>query len=54
MKKVGICIAVLGVDGAGKSTVIKLLSPLIEKKGFKVIHKHLRPNLIPKLISLKY
>lgn len=54
MKKSGIFVAVLGVDGSGKSTVIKgVCSELGESGRFHVEVRHLRPNLLPALSRFK-
>lgn len=50
----GVVIAMLGVDGVGKSTVIRAISPVLEMAthgAFSV--KHLRPGLLPPLARLK-
>lgn len=49
-KPPGLCIAVLGTDGVGKSTLISAISPVL----FSATHgnftiKHLRPGLLPPL-----
>ncbi len=53
MSKLGLCVAVLGVDGVGKSTVIDALIPLLGLRGFTVQQHHLRPGLLPPLARLK-
>jgi len=46
----GISIAVMGTDGAGKTTVIESIRPVLEQALHSKIHyEHLRPNWIPKL-----
>lgn len=50
MKQNSLWIAILGVDGAGKSTVIKHVSTRLLNCRFKSVHtKHLRPNILPPL-----
>ena len=46
----GISVAVMGTDGAGKTTVIEAIRPVLEKALHSPIHyEHLRPNWIPRL-----
>jgi thymidylate kinase len=48
--KPGVCIAVLGPDGVGKSTIIEQIRPVIEKAlHTKAIYRHLRPGFLPSL-----
>jgi thymidylate kinase len=50
----GIVIAILGVDGAGKSTVIEAILPVLKAATHNaVVVKHLRPTLLPPLARLK-
>jgi thymidylate kinase len=50
----GIVMAVLGVDGAGKSTVINAILPaLIAATHNAVIVQHLRPGVLPPLARLR-
>jgi len=49
----GLTIAVLGVDGAGKSTVIRALVPRLKAMGYRVEYKHLRPGWLFPLARLK-
>lgn len=54
VKPPGIVVAVLGTDGAGKSTLITTIEPVLSKAthgAFTV--KHLRPGLFPPLACLK-
>lgn len=45
-----ICIAILGTDGSGKTTVIDALTPGLEKRcGLSVMYLHLRPHWLPPL-----
>ena len=51
--KPGFCIAVLGADGSGKSTIINHIRPLIEKAlHTKSVYEHLRPELLPSIRTL--
>lgn len=50
----GIVVAILGVDGAGKSTVIDAILPALNAATHNsVFVQHLRPNLLPPLARLK-
>lgn len=50
----GKMIAFLGVDGAGKSTIIREISPvLMQATHSPVIVHHLRPNFLPPLAALR-
>jgi thymidylate kinase len=50
----GTVLAVLGVDGAGKSTLIDSIKPALKDATHKaVFYEHLRPNLLPPLARLK-
>ena len=50
----GVLIAVLGVDGAGKSTIIRSIQPLLDSATHNAnFIKHLRPGLLPPLARLK-
>lgn len=45
-----ICVAILGTDGAGKTTVINLVKgKLIDEYGCEVLYQHMRPNWLPAL-----
>ena len=49
----GFSVAVLGTDGAGKSTIINRLIPLLEKPLHnKISYSHMRPNLFPNIAQL--
>ena len=49
-KKRKYTIVFLGTDGSGKSTMINIITPLIEKRyGIKVRYEHLRPNYLPSI-----
>lgn len=49
----GYCVAFLGTDGSGKSTLIESVKEPIEKMMHSKIHyEHLRPNLLPSLARL--
>ncbi len=37
----------MGVDGSGKSTIVKLLKAMCDKSGKEITHLHWRPNLLP-------
>ncbi|EKD52307.1 MAG: thymidylate kinase-like protein [uncultured bacterium] len=50
----GVIVAVLGVDGVGKSTVINSIQPVLgEATHGALAVKHLRPGLLPPLARLK-
>lgn len=50
----GVFIAILGVDGTGKSTVIEAIRPVLEEATHNALFvHHLRPNLMPPLARLK-
>lgn len=50
----GACVAILGVDGSGKSTLIKNLLPQLNKHAAVTCRvKHLRPGLLPALATFK-
>ena len=50
----GIVVAILGVDGAGKSTVIDAILPALNAATHNaVVVKHLRPTVLPPLARLK-
>lgn len=54
VKPSGLVLAVLGVDGAGKSTVINsILPPLNSATNKAVVIRHLRPALLPPLARFK-
>lgn len=48
-RRQGLFIVVLGVDGAGKTTVINALVPNLQTVGFTVEQRHLRPGWLPPL-----
>jgi len=50
----GLMIAILGVDGSGKSTIIGKIRPILEEATHNALFiKHLRPFLFPPLARLK-
>jgi thymidylate kinase len=50
----GVVIAILGVDGAGKSTVINSILPILNAATHNAVFvHHLRPGLLPPLARLK-
>ncbi len=50
----GFIVAILGVDGAGKSTVIKAIKPVLDMATHNATSVfHLRPGLLPPLARLK-
>jgi thymidylate kinase len=50
----GVVIAVLGVDGVGKSTVINTIAPVLKEAAHGAFSvQHLRPGLLPPLADLK-
>lgn len=52
-QKSGITICFLGTDGAGKSTLIDQITPVLKKAFHKgVYYEHLRPNYFPDLSKL--
>ncbi len=54
LKPSGVVIAILGVDGAGKSTVINAILPALNAATHNaVVVQHLRPTLLPPLARLK-
>lgn len=48
-RRQGLFIVILGVDGAGKTTVINALVPNLQAVGFTVEQRHLRPGWLPPL-----
>lgn len=54
LKPSGVVMAILGVDGAGKSTVINAILPALNAATHNaVVVQHLRPTLLPPLALLK-
>lgn len=52
-KNNGLFVVILGPDGAGKSTIIEAIRPLIETAlHSKIFYEHMRPNLLPSLARL--
>lgn len=50
----GVVLATLGVDGAGKSTVIEAILPVLNAASHNaVVVRHLRPTVLPPLARLK-
>lgn len=55
IKPPGIVVAILGVDGAGKSSVINDILPILGAATHnRVVVQHLRPGLLPPLRRLKF
>lgn len=53
-KPLGKVIAILGVDGAGKSTIINAIKPVLDAATHNAtVVRHLRPGLLPPLARLK-
>jgi thymidylate kinase len=53
IKHPGFSIAVLGVDGAGKTTIIHTIEAILSKPFHKtVFYEHMRPNFIPSIAAL--
>ncbi len=53
MKKKHIVISFIGCDGAGKSTLISEIIPILKKNfGDSVYYEHMRPNKLPSLAKL--
>lgn len=53
LRPAGVMISVLGVDGAGKSTLIEALRPVLEEATHRPLTmRHLRPGLLPPLAVL--
>lgn len=49
----GIAVAILGTDGAGKSTIIEHIRPVLKTALHgKIFYEHMRPNLLPSLARL--
>ena len=49
----GFCVAVLGTDGSGKSTLIEKMTPVLyQMMHHPVEYRHLRPGLLPSLARL--
>jgi len=54
LKPSGVVVAILGTDGAGKSTVINAILPALNAATHNaVVVQHLRPTLLPPLARLK-
>lgn len=54
IKPSGVVLAILGVDGAGKSTVINAILPALNSATHNaVVYRHLRPALLPPLARLR-
>jgi thymidylate kinase len=53
LNKPGIVVAVLGLDGSGKSTLVELMKNDIERLFHAAVeHRHLRPGFLPQLATL--
>jgi len=49
----GVCVAIMGTDGSGKSTIIDAICPVLQRSlHTKPLYGHLRPNLLPSLAKL--
>jgi len=49
----GFVVCVLGTDGSGKSSIINLIQPVLEKAlHSKIEYRHMRPNLLPSIAKL--
>lgn len=54
IKPSGIVVAILGTDGAGKSTIIDAITPALDQATHNAtVLRHLRPDLLPPLGRLK-
>ncbi len=54
IKPSGLIMAVLGVDGSGKSTIIDTIKPILNAVTHNAVYVyHLRPSLLPPLVRLK-
>ena len=52
-KQPGYAIAFLGTDGAGKSTIIEKITPILNESFHNSVnYEHLRPNMIPSIAQL--
>lgn len=52
-KQPGYCIAFMGVDGSGKSTIIDNITPALEDAfHYAVYYEHMRPNHLPSIAKL--
>ena len=52
-KPPGYCVAFLGTDGAGKSSIINEVTPFLTKMmHHETIYEHMRPNLLPAIAQL--
>lgn len=50
---IGYTIAFMGTDGAGKTTVINAVTPILNEAFHKGVHyEHMRPNCLPALAVL--
>ena len=49
----GYCVAFLGTDGSGKSTLIEMVKPMLQQMMHSPVeYRHLRPGLLPSLARL--
>ena len=53
-KKISFTISFSGVDGAGKTTILKIVKEKLSGNGHKVIEIRSRPSILPILSSFKY
>lgn len=54
MKSKNLVISFNGVDGAGKTTILRLVSDKLKESGHRVIELRARPSILPILSSFKY
>ena len=49
-----VVISFSGADGAGKTTVLRLVKKLLSSRGYRVVELRSRPSILPILSALKY